>query len=60
MVKHIVVAGPLQHDGKPYSDGDEIDLVAEAARVLIDLGVIVLKGRASKPAQSDTAQDGTE
>jgi hypothetical protein len=42
MARHVVVLGPVDHDGTRYQDGDEVTLPPEAAAVLVALGVVEL------------------
>lgn len=49
MPKYIVTQGPVEHDGKRYEDGDELDCKAEAAQPLLDAGIVLAPGRKAKP-----------
>ena len=42
MAKHVVVLGPVDHDGVRYQDGEELTLPADVAAVLVALGVVEL------------------
>lgn len=47
MAKHVVVLGPVDHDGARYFDGDELQLPSEAAAALLALKVVeVVQGKA--------------
>lgn len=52
MAKHLVIAGPVEHDGRTYVDGDEVDLGASAAEVLLELGIVQ-----PKPAEKKAAKE---
>ena len=41
MAKHIVIGGPIEHNGKLYTVGDEIDLSGDNARQLLDLAEVL-------------------
>lgn len=49
MAKHIVVIGPVEHDGTVYREGEELSLSDDAAAALAAVGVI---GEAEQPAKS--------
>jgi hypothetical protein len=59
MAKHIVVQGPVEHDGAVYHDGDEVELSASSAEVLLAVGVVEPKpaGRKAKEAASKAAEE---
>jgi hypothetical protein len=51
MAKHIVITGPVEHDGVRYDEGQELTLPNDDAAQLVELGVIelvlaVVKGKA--------------
>lgn len=40
MARHIVIGGPVDHDGRLYQDGEMVDLSAEAAAALVAAAVV--------------------
>jgi hypothetical protein len=56
MVRYIVTGGPILHDTGVFELGSEIDLPADQAKQLLDLGEIaeiVKAGRKSKQTEGD-------
>lgn len=54
MAKHVVINGPVEHDGVRYHEGQELTLPADDAATLVALGVI----EAFHAAAKGKAQDG--
>ena len=54
MAKHVVINGPVEHDGVRYDQGQELTLPSDDAAPLVALGVIELLQAAVK----GKAQDG--
>jgi len=51
MAKHVVIVGPVEHDGVRYQDGEALPvLLEEAAAALLAVGVIEVQQ--SKPAKA--------
>lgn len=40
MAKHVVVIGPVEHDGTVFQEGEELSLGDDAAAALVAVGVI--------------------
>lgn len=54
MMAYTVVNGSVRHDNKLYQEGDTLpSLGAEAAAILLELGVIVETKPAAKERQKD-------
>ena len=58
MVRYIVTGGPIHHDTGVFDLGSEIDLPADQAKQLLDLGeiaeiVAAKAGRKSKQTEGD-------
>jgi hypothetical protein len=51
MSKHVVVQGPVEHDGTIYEEGQELSVLTdEQAAPLLLLGVLELLAKPGKPA----------
>jgi hypothetical protein len=50
MARHVVIAGPFEHDGQAYMDGDEVDLPAAVAEILLESGIVKAKPATKKQA----------
>lgn len=55
MAKHVVIQGPVEHDGTVYQEGQELNLPEDQAAPLLLLGVLeVLAAKVGKlPASND-------
>lgn len=56
MTKHVVIQGPVDHDGARYEEGAEISLPEDAAAALVAVGVLQVieeAAKARKPAAGD-------
>lgn len=53
MAKFIVIAGPVDHDGKVYVDGDKITLPDDAGNRLLAAGVVEPAAAPKAPAQGE-------
>lgn len=51
MAKHVVIVGPVDHDGVRYFNGDELQLPSEAAAALLALKVVEVMHSKSKPIE---------
>lgn len=49
MAKHVVVIGPVEHDGTVYLEGEELSLSDDAAAALVAVGVIGESEQPTKP-----------
>lgn len=51
MAKHVVVQGPVEHDGTIYEEGQELPVLTdEQAAPLLLLGVLEVLTKPGKPA----------
>lgn len=53
MAKHIVIQGPVEHDGTVYHEGQELVLPDDQAAPLLLLGVLELLTSKAGKAASD-------
>ncbi|TVO53853.1 DUF7210 family protein [Denitromonas halophila] len=47
----------IEHDGKPYAEGDTIPLTDEQAAALIACGAVVVAGKADAKAPAEPAPE---
>lgn len=55
MARHVVLSGPIEHDGARYEDGDELTISGDAAAALVAEGILqVLHSavKSSKPTEA--------
>jgi hypothetical protein len=53
MAKHVVMNGPVDHDGARYLDGEELSLTTEEAATLAALGVVQLVAAVQQKAKPE-------
>jgi hypothetical protein len=62
MVRFIVTGGPILHDTGVFDLGSEIDLTADQARQLLDLGDIaeIVAAKAGRKSRQTEGDEGTQ
>lgn len=57
MARHVVLLGPVEHDGAIYEDGAELNLSGDAAAALVAAGALEAVQAAAKGGKATEPRD---